>query len=96
MRKEVKAYIKNVIKGENFHIDIISTFLGFIICIFTLVVFFNQELVSLIKYIFALALILVLLNVYKGYKFKCPERRLYLLFTVIMIGATVYSFLVFG
>ncbi|MCR4738765.1 MAG: hypothetical protein K5886_00730 [Lachnospiraceae bacterium] len=94
MKKEERAYIRNILKKEIFYIDIASGILSFIICLLTLVVLLRQDSQDLIGYIFGIAMTLSGMNAYKGYKYDTPTKRMYLLFTVIAFAVMIYCFIV--
>ncbi|MCR5106726.1 MAG: hypothetical protein K6B28_01040 [Lachnospiraceae bacterium] len=94
MRKETLSYIKNIVKKESFHIDLVSVLLAGLICISTAVVLLNDSLMNLIKYIFVMAFILSALNAYKGYKNNAPTKFMYFIFAVITLILVILCIIV--
>ena len=73
MSREFKNYFLNIIKKESFYIDIISMLIGCVIIAVTAVSFYAGD-ASLIKVVFGLALVITLMNWYKGSKALSPMR----------------------
>ena len=92
MNRELKAYLKNVLKKESFYIDVLSTILGVIIIVLTAVAFLGDAM-GLLKTIFTLALLLVALNVFKGFRVGAPTRYIYAAFALILLGTCIYSYI---
>ncbi len=90
MSREFKNYFLNIIKKESFYIDIISMLIGCVIIAVTAVSFYAGD-ASLIKVVFGLALVITLMNWYKGSKALSPMRYVYAACSVILFGMCVYS-----
>jgi hypothetical protein len=90
MSKEFKNYFLNIIKKESFYIDIISMLIGCVIIAVTAVSFYTGE-AYLVKVVFALALVITVMNWYKSFKALSPMRYVYAACSVVLIGMCVYS-----
>lgn len=93
MKKETRNYVKNVMNSENFYVDAATTALSLVIIGMVIFVFLNPEMLYLFSYIFTLASITALINVYKGFKGKSATRYMYLIIASVAIVATVYCFI---
>ena len=90
MSKEFKNYFLNIIKKESFYIDIISMLIGCVIIAVTAVSFYTGE-AYLVKVVFALALVITVMNWYKSFKALSPMRYVYAVCSAVLIGMCVYS-----
>ena len=91
MRKVILSYLRNSIRQESFYVDILSILLGLTIVVLSVIALIEGDKANL-KITFLLALILCVINIYKGFRLKTPTRYIYAVCAGLLAGASVYSY----
>jgi len=92
MKKETKAYVKNVIKSEFFFVDLINVILGIAIVALTfLSLLYNGQMIWF-SFVFLLGMVLMALNCYKGIRQKTIFSVPFGILAAVMAAAAAFTF----
>ena len=95
MKKETRTYLKNAIQANGFAIDVINMIIGISIIVMAVIALSGEENdLYLFPVIFILGSILTCLNAVKMMKHNRLFGIFFIAFTVILVCACVFSFLV--
>jgi len=92
MKKETKAYIKNVVKNEFFFVDLINVILGIAILVLAALSLFDSDSMLRFAIVFILGTVLMALNCYKCIRKKSILGVVYGVFMLVMAAAAVMTF----
>ncbi len=95
MKKESKAYIKNVVKNEFFFIDLINVILGIMILVLSALSLFDSGRMLRFAIVFILGTVLMALNCYKCLRKKSFLGVVYGIFMLVLAAAAVITFGIF-
>lgn len=91
MKKETKAYIKNVVKNQFFFVDLINVILGITILVLAAMSLFDTSMLRF-AIVFILGTVLMALNCYKCIRKKSLLGVIYGIFMLVMAAAAVITF----
>ncbi len=92
MKKETKAYIKNVVKNEFIFIDLINVVLGIAILVLAALSLFDSGSMLRFAIMFTLGTVLMALNGYKCLRKRSVLGVIYGIFMLVTAVAAVITF----
>ena len=95
MKKEAKTYLKNAIQANGFAIDVINMMIGISVIVMAIIALSSEESdLYLFTVIFILGAIMTCLNAVKMMKHNKLFGIFFMIFTVVLVCACIFSFLV--
>ncbi len=95
MKKETRTYFKNAVQAQGFAIDLINMIAGIAIIVLAVLALSGKESeMHLFPVIFILGAVLTCLNAVKMMKQNKLMGIFFILFSVVLLAACIFSFLV--
>ena len=92
MNKETRAYYLQILKQEQFYIDMASTILSFVVILLTALSLVTGNR-GLFKGVFVCGLLITAINTHKGFRMNTPTRYIYAVCTAVLVVVCVLSFI---